>query len=99
MPHLHRRLATIAATCAFVLATVAVSPANAQASDYPNKKISFVVGFAPGGGIDTMARIMAQELSEQFGYQIVIENRPGAASNIAARAVANAAPDGYTLLV
>ena len=58
-----------------------------------------MVGFAPGGGIDTFARVLAQGLTEQFDYQIVIENRPGAASNIAARAVANAAPDGYTFLV
>jgi tripartite-type tricarboxylate transporter receptor subunit TctC len=97
--HLHRALLVLAATCAFVLAALVQSPAHSQVSDYPNKKITFVVGFAPGGGIDTMARIMAQEMTDQFGYQIVIENRPGAASNIAARAVANAAPDGYTLLV
>jgi tripartite-type tricarboxylate transporter receptor subunit TctC len=75
------------------------NPANAQAPDYPNRKITFIVGFAPGGGIDTLARVVTQELSEQFGYQTVIENRPGAASNIAARAVAKAEPDGYTLLV
>jgi tripartite-type tricarboxylate transporter receptor subunit TctC len=75
----------------------AIGPANAQA-DYPTHKITFLVGFAPGGGIDTMARVVAQELTEQFGYQIVIENRPGAASNIAAKAVTGAAPDGYTLL-
>lgn len=74
------------------------SPASAQTSDYPNKKITVIVGFAPGGGVDTLARVVAQELSEQFGYQIVIENRPGAASNIAAKAVASAAPDGYTFL-
>ncbi len=73
--------------------------ARRSAQDYPNEKITFMVGFAPGGGIDTIARVIAQGLTEQFGYQIVIENRPGAASNIAARAVANAAPDGYTLLV
>jgi tripartite-type tricarboxylate transporter receptor subunit TctC len=73
-------------------------PARAQTSDYPNKKITIIVGFAPGGGVDTLARVVAQELSEQFGYQIVIENRPGAASNIAAKAVASAAPDGYTFL-
>ena len=71
----------------------------AEVSDYPNRKIIFMVGFAPGGGIDTFARVLAQGLTEQFGYSIVIENRPGAASNIAARAVANAAPDGYTFLV
>jgi tripartite-type tricarboxylate transporter receptor subunit TctC len=73
-------------------------PALAQAPDYPNGKITFIVGFAPGGGIDTFARVMAQGLIEQFGYSIVIENRPGAASNIAAKAVAVAPPDGHTLL-
>src|SRR5215469_6899041 len=73
-------------------------PAQAQAADYPARKLTFVVGFAPGGGIDTMARIVAQGLGEQFGYQVVVENRPGAASNIAAKAVASATADGYTLL-
>jgi tripartite-type tricarboxylate transporter receptor subunit TctC len=83
-------------------ATVALSqlprPAHAQLADYPARKVTFVVGFAAGGGVDTMARIVAQALTEQFGYQIVIEDRPGAASNIAAKAVASAAPDGYTYL-
>jgi tripartite-type tricarboxylate transporter receptor subunit TctC len=74
------------------------SLAHAEATDYPARKLTFVVGFAAGGGVDTMARIVAQGLAEQFGYQIVIENRPGAASNIAAKAVASAAPDGYTFL-
>jgi tripartite-type tricarboxylate transporter receptor subunit TctC len=69
-----------------------------QVSDYPARKVTFIVGFAAGGGVDTMARIVAQELIEQLGYQIVVENRPGAASNIAARAVASAPADGYTLL-
>ncbi len=75
-----------------------LASAEAQPSDYPNRKITFVVGFAPGGGIDTFARVIAQELTEHFGYQIVIENRAGAASNIAAKMVAGAQPDGYTLL-
>ncbi len=90
-----RTLATIAFSVSLVLPT----QAGAQVSDYPNRKLTFIVGFAPGGGIDTIARVLAQGLTEQFGYQIVIENRPGAASNIAARAVANATPDGYTYLV
>jgi tripartite-type tricarboxylate transporter receptor subunit TctC len=90
-----RTLAPIAFSVSLVLST----QAGAQGSDYPNRKITFIVGFAPGGGIDTIARVLAQGLTEQFGYQIVIENRPGAASNIAARAVANATPDGYTYLV
>jgi tripartite-type tricarboxylate transporter receptor subunit TctC len=95
---------TYQALLAVVISTLLVSPlsllqARAQASDYPNRKITFMVGFAPGGGIDTIARVLGQELAEQAGYLIVIENRPGAASNIAARAVAQAAPDGYTVLV
>jgi tripartite-type tricarboxylate transporter receptor subunit TctC len=75
------------------------APAPAQTSDYPNRKITFIVGFAPGGGIDIFARSVAQELTERFGYQIVVENRPGAASNVAAKIVTTAPPDGYTLLV
>ena len=74
-------------------------PARAQAPEYPNGKITFIVGFAPGGGIDTFARVIAQGLGEQFGYSIVIENRPGAGSNIGAAAVVNAPSDGQTLLL
>jgi len=88
--------------CAGIAALLAAgfhaAPANAQASDYPRRPITFIVGFAPGGGIDTFARVVAQELTEQAGFSVVIENRAGAASNIAAKAVAGAAPDGYTLL-
>jgi tripartite-type tricarboxylate transporter receptor subunit TctC len=92
------RCLTIAGTSALLLIQLLQGAADAQVSDYPKGRITFIVGFAPGGGIDTMARVVAQELTEQFGYQIVIENRPGAASNIAAKAVASAAPDGYTFL-
>ena len=73
-------------------------PERGQTADYPNRKITMIVGFAPGGGVDTLARVVAQELTEQAGYQIVVENRPGAGSNIAAKLVAGAAPDGYTVL-
>ncbi len=69
-----------------------------QSFDYPNKKITMVVGFAPGGGVDTLARVVAQELADSAGYQIVVENRPGAGSNVAAKVVASAPADGYTLL-
>src|SRR5215212_9368866 len=69
-----------------------------QAGDAPNKKITMIVGFAAGGGVDVLARVVAQELNDNAGFQIVIENRPGAGSNIAAKAVASAAPDGATLL-
>jgi tripartite-type tricarboxylate transporter receptor subunit TctC len=91
----HRGLA-VATLGVLALAFGYAGPVNAQAPDYG--KITFIVGFAPGGGIDTYARVIAQGLSEQLGYSVVIENRPGAASNIAAKAVAAAAPDGHTLL-
>jgi tripartite-type tricarboxylate transporter receptor subunit TctC len=84
-----------------VIATLAVfipAAALAQAGDTPNRKITMIVGFAPGGGVDVLARVVAQELNDNAGFQMVIENRPGASSNIAAKAVASAAPDGATLL-
>lgn len=81
-----------------ILAQAFLAAAPVEAAGYPDRKITFLVGFAPGGGIDTFARVIARALNEQFGYQIVVENRAGAASNIAAKLVAEAAPDGYTLL-
>src|SRR5262249_43466960 len=70
-----------------VLVSLAGTRACAQTADYPNRKITFLVGFAPGGGIDTFARVIAQALNEQLGYQIIVENRAGAASNVAAKLV------------
>jgi tripartite-type tricarboxylate transporter receptor subunit TctC len=94
-----RRIFLCALAAALALLSQSPGRALAQtAADYPARKVTFVVGFAAGGGVDTMARIVAQGLTQQFGYQIVVENRPGAASNIAAKAVASAAPDGYTFL-
>jgi glycosyltransferase involved in cell wall biosynthesis len=84
-----------------VLATLAVfipAAALAQGADTPNRKITMIVGFAPGGGVDVLARVLAQELNDNAGYQAVIENRPGAGSNIAAKIVAGAPPDGATVL-
>jgi tripartite-type tricarboxylate transporter receptor subunit TctC len=71
----------------------------ARAQAYPTRPVRIIVGFAPGGATDIMARLMGQSLSERLGQQFVIENRPGAASNVGTEAVVNAAPDGYTLLV
>lgn len=65
---------------------------------YPSKPVRVIVGYAPGGSVDTTARIFAPKMSEYMGQQFVVENRPGAASNIAGEFVAKAAPDGYTLL-
>src|SRR5262245_52235637 len=71
----------------------------ARAQAYPARPVHIIVGFAPGGATDIIARLMGQSLSERLGQQFVIENRPGAASNVGTEAVVNAAPDGYTLLV
>jgi len=64
---------------------------------YPTKPIRLIVGYAAGGSVDTTARIFAPRLSTELGQQVIVENRPGAASNIAAEYVAKSAPDGYTL--
>jgi tripartite-type tricarboxylate transporter receptor subunit TctC len=69
----------------------------ARAQTYPVRPVRFIVGLAPGGSQDIAARLIAQQLSERLGQQFVVENRVGAASNIATEAVAHAPPDGYTL--
>ena len=71
----------------------------ASALDYPTRPVSLVAGFAPGGGVDITARLIGQWLSERLGQQFVIENRPGASSNIATEAVVRAPANGYTLLL
>ena len=68
-------------------------------AQYPNKPITIVVGFEPGGGTDTTARIVQGPLGEQVGQQIVVENRAGAGGNIAVDHVAKSAPDGYTIVL
>jgi tripartite-type tricarboxylate transporter receptor subunit TctC len=74
-------------------------PAQALAQQYPARPIRFVLGFAPGGASDTMARVVATRLSENLGQPVVIDNRAGAGGNIAAEIVARSAPDGYTMLL
>jgi len=86
---------------AFVFATFAVLATahdTALAQAWPGKPVKLLVGFTPGGGVDINARLLAARLSETFGQQVIVENRPGAGTNIANEAVARAAPDGYTLL-
>ncbi len=90
-----RRTFTLAALSLLGLGTAITS----QAQAWPNKPIRIVVGFAPGGTTDVMARLMAQHLSESLGQSVVIDNKPGASGNIAAAEVARAAPDGYTLFI
>jgi tripartite-type tricarboxylate transporter receptor subunit TctC len=74
-------------------------PRSAWAQAYPSRPIRWVVGFVPGGATDIIARLMGQWLSERLGQSVVIENRPGAGSNIATEVVVNAPADGYTLLL
>jgi tripartite-type tricarboxylate transporter receptor subunit TctC len=72
---------------------------RAAAADYPSRPVRLLVGYAPGGVTDIAARLIGAWLSDRLGQQFVIENRPGASSNIATGTVARAAPDGYTLLL
>jgi tripartite-type tricarboxylate transporter receptor subunit TctC len=83
---------------AVAAALPAVSPI-AWAQTYPSRPVHIIVGFAPGGGTDVVARLIAQGLTERLGQQFVVENRPGAGTNIATEAVVNKPPDGYTLLL
>ena len=77
----------------------ASTPRRVRAESYPSRPVHWIVGFAPGGSTDILARVIGQYLAEKLGQSFIIENRPGAGSNIATEVVVNAPPDGYTLLM
>jgi tripartite-type tricarboxylate transporter receptor subunit TctC len=78
---------------------VAAYAGSAQAQPFPNRPIKIVVPYSAGGSSDSTARLVAEGLTARFGHQVIVENRPGAAGNIGTQAVAQAKPDGYTLLL
>ncbi len=82
-----------------VIAAALHGPALAQAPAWPQKPVRVLVGLAPGGNPDTLARMLASKWGDAFGQQFVVENRPGAGSTVAADIAAKAAPDGYTVLI
>jgi len=82
-----------------IAALLAGASAFASAQAYPTKPIRMVVGYAPGGGSDIMGRLIAQQITEALGQQVIVENRPGAAQNVAAELVAKSPADGYTLFL
>jgi tripartite-type tricarboxylate transporter receptor subunit TctC len=87
-------------TGAFVAALTAAAPlAHAADGEYPAKPIRMLVGFAPGGGTDTTARALTPKLAERLGQQVIVDNRPGAAGNIATDLTTKAPADGYTILM
>ncbi|HEX7053405.1 MAG TPA: tripartite tricarboxylate transporter substrate binding protein [Burkholderiales bacterium] len=85
--------------CAAALAAGLALAAGAAAQSFPSKPVTIVVGFEPGGGTDTTARIVGKALSEQLGQQVIVENRAGAGGTIAVAHTAKASPDGYTLVL
>jgi len=81
------------------LACALSSLCGANAADYPTRTITLIVPYPPAGGVDAMARVVAQKMSEAFKQQVIVDNRGGAGGTLGTRAVAKAAPDGYTLLL
>ena len=86
----------IASQCAVCAAVFSIA---AHAQDYPNKRVSIIVPYTAGGGVDTVTRVLAQKMAESTGQAFIVDNRPGAGGNIAFRTVAQSSPDGYTILI
>jgi tripartite-type tricarboxylate transporter receptor subunit TctC len=93
----YRTLLCSMLSCLMLLRLLASAPAGAE--EYPSRPITIVVSLAAGSGMDTIARVYAEKLSEALGKPVIVENKPGAATTIAANQAAKATPDGYTLVV
>jgi tripartite-type tricarboxylate transporter receptor subunit TctC len=92
--------ATKASVCAALFAASLPTGAHAQAAaTYPTKPIRYIVGYTPGGTADMLARAVGQKMTESWGQQVIVENRPGAGTNIGTEVAAKAPPDGYTLFM
>jgi tripartite-type tricarboxylate transporter receptor subunit TctC len=96
LPRLSRRSLLIGGAA---LGALPMLPRRARADAWPTRPVKFVVPFAAGGTTDILARVVAASVSEAFGQQFIVENKPGAGGNIAAEAVAKADPDGYTFII
>ncbi|MGC2116233.1 MAG: tripartite tricarboxylate transporter substrate binding protein, partial [Pseudolabrys sp.] len=92
-------MSRFAAAAVLALAMMLAAIGAAAAADYPARNVTLVVPYPPGGGVDAMARVVAAKLSEALHAQFIVDNRPGAGGTIGTRVVAQAAPDGYTLLL
>ena len=95
-----KQIRSLTKTCCVALAALSTSLVFAQTTaNYPIKPVKMVVGYAPGGAVDVVARTLGQSLAAQLGQSFIVENKPGAGTNIAVKSVITAEPDGYTLMM
>src|SRR6187455_1422977 len=94
---MHKLLAALALCLVPLFASF---PAHGQSADkYPERQIRIIVPYPPGGSVDVLGRLLAQRMQENFGQNVIVENRPGAGTMIGTAAAAKADPDGYTLII
>src|SRR5256885_1686910 len=93
------RASALALSLGLALAAAGAGPTQAQPDDYPSRTITFLCPFPAGGGTDILTRLLAQELQDKLGKPVIVDNRVGAGTQIAANATAKSAPDGYTIFL